>query len=310
MKKAFYQRTWFKNVIVIGIPAIISIIGILISIVESNTIKAVFIIFSVFSFLTLIAFMVYYSKQDDLLEEKILSLKKDNQDMKIILDHLELENKSNVQTINTITRFTEVWSKNINAFANDVKNTGTAFAKYWDKETLFNSVCEKCRDTIEAYVGRVDHMKVSVGFIEYILTDNDEEYVSFIAHSNPESTRPRAFGKREQLSECTYHYAQLMREKNSEIEVACNNEEIRRIFKLVSVGNDLAKYAQYIAIPVFCSQRKMLGIFQIVTKYDYVIVGDKVGLQSFAENKLIPFSNLIVLIEKISKGLYAKPIKG
>ena len=309
MKKAFYEKTWFKNLIVIGIPAIISVIGMLISIIGNNTIKIAFIIFSIFSFFVLVAFMIHYSKQDDIMEEKLQGLEKDNQDLKIIVNHLELENKSNMQTINTISSFTEIWARNINAFANDVQRTGSALVKYWDRVLLYNSVCEKCRDSIEAYVGCADHTKISVGFIEYSVSDDKEEWVAFIAHSNPESTRPRAFDKKEKLTESIYHYAQLMRDKNSDIEVASNNEEILRIFKPVSTGTDLSKYTQYIAIPVFCSKKKMLGVFQIVTKYGYVIVEDKVGLKTFAESNLIPFSNLIVLIDKIGKGLYAKPIK-
>jgi hypothetical protein len=308
-EKMFYEKTWFKNLIVIGIPAVISVIGVLISIIGNNTIKISFIIFSIISFLVLIAFMVYYSKQDDMNEEKIRNLEKENQDMKVIINHLELENRSNMQTINTISSFTEIWARNINAFANDVQRTGTALVKYWDKALLYDSVCEKCRDTIEAYVGSVDHTKISVGFIEYSINDDKEEWVAFIAHSNPESTRPRAFDKREKLTESIYHYAQLMRDKNSDIEVASNNEEILRIFKPVSTGTDLTKYTQYIAIPVFCSKKKMLGVFQIVTKHGYVIIDDKVGLKSYAESNLIPFSNLIVLIDKIGKGLYAKPMK-
>ena len=309
MKKVFYKKTWFKNLILIGIPAIISFIGVLISIIGNRTIKVAFIIISFFCFFILVAFMVYYSKQDDIIEEKLRDLEKDNQDLNIIINHLEHESKSNMHTINTISHFTEIWARNINAFANDVQRTGSALVKYWDKVFLYNSVCEKCRDSIEAYVGCVDHTKISVGFIEYSVNDDKEEWVDFIAHSNPESTRPRAFDKKEKLTESIYYYAQLMRDKNSDIEVASNNEEILRIFKPVSTGTDLSKYTQYIAIPVFCSKRKMLGVFQIVTKYGYVIVEDKVGLKTFAESNLIPFSNLIVLIDKIGKGLYVKPIK-
>ena len=184
MKKAFYEKTWFKNLIVIGIPAIISVIGMLISIIGNNTIKIAFIISSIFSFFVLVAFMIHYSKQDDIMEEKLQGLEKDNQDLKIIVNHLELENKSNMQTINTISSFTEIWARNINAFANDVQRTGSALVKYWDRVLLYNSVCEKCRDSIEAYVGCADHTKISVGFIEYSVSDDKEEWVAFIAHSN------------------------------------------------------------------------------------------------------------------------------
>lgn len=310
MRNSFYQKTWFKNIIIIGIPAIISVAGGVIGIVANNVLKASLVVFIIFALIALIAFMIYYSKQDDLLDEKIRNLEKDNVDMKIIVDHLDLQNKANMQTINTISGFTEMWAKNINAFANDIERNGMALQSHWDIVNLYDSVCKKCRDMIEAYVGNDDHTKISVGFVEYSKKEGGEEYINLIAHSNPESTRPRSSKNEEKLSESVYYYAELIREKNSDIVVAINNEEILRIFKRVSKDTDLSKYCQYIAIPVFCSKGKIMGVFQVVTKYDYVIIDDKIGLRSFAESNIIPFSNLIVLINKINKGLYAKPMKG
>ncbi len=312
MKKSFYQKTWFKNLILIGIPAIISVIGVLIGLLSSDNLNVVEIVFSCCAFCAfcvLIAFMIYYSKQDDIVEKNINELTEDNRKMKILLEHFKTQDKANMHTINTLSSFAELWSKNINAFADEVQKSGMVSGKNWDKASLYNLVCEKCRDTIEMYVGDTDHTKISVGFIEYLKKSNQEEWVRFCAHSNPESTRPRVFDKLEKLSECKYRYAQLMRNKNSDIEVAINNEEILQLFNRSSPETDLRKYTQYIAIPVFCSKKKMLGVFQIITKYNYIIINDKAGLRHFAESNLIPFSNLIVLIDKISKGLYARPQK-
>ncbi len=309
MTKPFYQRTWFKNLIIIGIPAIISVIGVLNGLFPSDTSNNRVVIIAIGSlvlFGVLVAFMIYYSKQDDATALAINELKDKNKKMKILLDHFEVQAKANMHTINAFSSFAELWAKNINTFANEVQKTGKVSGKHWDKSSLYDLVCEKCRDTIETYVGYGDHTKVSVGFIEYI-QDSKGEWVWFCAHSNPESTRPRVFDKCEKLSDCNYRYAQLMRNKNSEIEVASNNEEVLQLFNRSSPETDLTKYTQYIAIPVFCSRKKMLGIFQVITKHGYKIIDDKEGLREFAESSLIPFSNLMVLIDKINKGLYAKP---
>jgi hypothetical protein len=294
--------------ILIGIPTVISVVGIIISVVPNNLARNSLIIFSFFALVALIIFITYYSRIEDDKELEIERIKKENQELKAVNEHLKLQNKSHMLMINTVSCFTEIWSKNINSFANDVKRKGTALEKYWDKRTLYDSICEKCRDTIEAYVGNDDSTRISVGFIEYTM-DGKEEWISFIAHSNPESTKPSAYGKKEKLSECNYHYAQLIKDRYSDVEVACNNEEVLRIFNSINGNSDLSKYTQYIAIPVFCSQKKMLGILQIVTRKGYVIIENKDLLKTYAESNLMIYANLIVLIDKIGKGLYAKPME-
>ena len=69
------------------------------------------------------------------------------------------------------------------------------------------------------------------------------------------------------------------------------------------------KYTQYIAIPLYCKSGKLLGIFQIVTKNGYIIENDKLKMQQFVTDNIIPFSNLIVLADKIYKGLYVSSTK-
>lgn len=75
------------------------------------------------------------------------------------------------------------------------------------------------------------------------------------------------------------------------------------------MSSDLTKYTQYVAIPLYCKSGNLLGILQIVTKNGYIIEEDKLKFQQFVTDTIIPFSNLIVLIDKIHKGLYLNPIK-
>ena len=48
----------------------------------------------------------------------------------------------------------------------------------------------------------------------------------------------------------------------------------------------------------------LLGVFQIVTKYDYYIEQERSALIEFATKNVIPYSNAIALIDSIYKGLY------
>lgn len=47
----------------------------------------------------------------------------------------------------------------------------------------------------------------------------------------------------------------------------------------------------------------------MTTKYDYEIIPSKVDLMKFGENYLTPFVELLILTEKIEKGIFAKPNK-
>ena len=307
MRLRFYQKNWFKNTILISIPSLISVIGVFVSIIESSTIKNSLIIFTFFLMICLIIAVIFFSNQEDKLYEEYVAQKDRVQKLTTVLAHMENDYKTNFYTVSIFSELVEKWAKNINSFANNVKSNGAVSDKAWDKIKLFDSVCLYCRNMIKQYCNQNEDSKISVGFISYKEDENGEKWVHMIAHSNPESIRPNACKDEEKLSDCIYHYADLIKENYSDIEVAINNEEIQKIFKKISKNTDLNKYTQYIAIPVYCTSKKLLGIFQVVTKYDYIIEDDKVNLEKFAIENIIPYSNLIILIDKIYKGLYVSP---
>lgn len=307
MRQRFYQKTWFKNTVLILIPSLISVVGVVISIITNNTMKIFLIFASLFLMLCLIIFVIYFSNQEDKIYSEYEELKEKNLKLTSILAHMENEYKTTTYMISVFSELTEKWAKTINSFANNVKSNGYVSDKAWDKIKLFDSVCVYCKNMIKQYCNDNDDSKLSVSFVSYTIDKNGDEWVHMISHSDSESTRPSACKDEQKLSECIYHYADLIKEEYSDIEIAVSNEEILRIFKKISKNTDLSKYSQYIAIPVYCSSRKLLGIFQVVTKYNYIIENDRVKLLQFAIDNIIPYSNLIVLIDKINKGLYASP---
>jgi len=307
MRQHFYQKNWFKNTILISIPALISVIGVVISIINKPLIRNTLIIFTIFLMLSLIAFVIFFSNQEDKIYKQYEDLKDENLKLATILAHMENDYKTSVFTISAFSELVEKWAKNINSFANNVMMNGSISDKAWDSIKLFDSICVQCKNMIKQYCNINDGSKISVSFVSYKIDSNGEKWVHMISHSNPESTRPNACKEAQKLSDCIYHYADLIKEEYSDIEVAVNNEEIQRIFKKISKHTELAKYTQYIAIPIYCTSQKLLGIFQVVTKYDFIIEKDNVKLLQFATDNLIPYSNLIVLIEKINKGLYVSP---
>ena len=308
-KRKITEKSNFRNTILISIPTAISAIGVIISLIPtlSNPIKYFLLFLTIIGLLVLIGFVLFFSKQDDKLFSEYEKQKEEIESLMVILAHLENNLKTSKFTINSFSEMSEAWAKNINAFSNTVLMTKKVSNKSWDKIKYFDLICSNCKNMIEKYCDDNDDSKISVGFVMCEENNNGDKMIHMISHSNPESTRPNACKYPEKLSESIYHHADLIKENCSDIEVAVNNEEILRIFKKISKNTDLSKYTQYIAIPVYCTSNKLLGIFQVVTKYNYVIEENRVELLTFAQQNILPYSNLIVLVDKINKGLYINP---
>ncbi len=86
-KQKIIQKGWFKNLILIGFPATISAIGVIITLVPTlpETIKNTLIILIIFSIFIHIWFVMFFSKQ----EEKIFG---ENKKLTTILAHCCLAN--------------------------------------------------------------------------------------------------------------------------------------------------------------------------------------------------------------------------
>lgn len=309
MKEHFYQKTWFKNTILILIPSAISVIGVFISIATSLIAKIIFIFATIILMIILIIFVIYFSNFEDKIFQELQEEKDKNFSLTTILAHMENNYKTVTSEVSAFSDMIEKWAGMINSFANNIKENGCVSDKAWNKVKITDAICMSTKNIVQQYCNNFDNSNISVGYISYMQDPSGEEWVHMISHSSPMSIRPNACKNEVKLSECIYHYADLIRDKLSDVEIAMNNEEILRIFKKVSLTSDLSKYTQYIAIPLYCKSGKLLGIFQIVTKHGYIIENDRDKMRQFATDIIIPFSNLIVLTDKIYKGLYTNPIK-
>lgn len=285
MKRFF---PWLKSFILMGIPTIISAIGVAVSLISfSSRHKVMLVIFNIFLLVIYMFAVVIYSRN----EVNLNSLKTD----------LEASN----EIIIVYKRLFEHWAKKIYDFAEAVKDNSVTNLS-WDKLGYYDMICFECCEMIKRFCSTQED-NISVNFIEYKVDKNGEEFIEMIIDTNQSSTKPRSFEIKEKLSESKYHYAELIRKKFKGIEVATNNEDIRRIFKKINPDADMSKYTQYIAIPIYCKKNKLLGIFEIITEYDCIIESEKKKLLKFAKEKITPYTNSILLVDKIHKGLYATP---
>ncbi len=302
-----------KNIILIGIPTIISGIGIIMTSDTLINYKDLFIFITIGLLITFIAFVIYYARLEKKESDKHNLLEKENNEKQKQINELMSTIASIKNLLNTnnsiVTSFVSIiepWTSNINKIANDIKNRGKANEKDWDYEKICTDICIGCKNMIKQFIQISDDTDISVGFVKYY-SDNGYEYVKMLAHSSPPTAKPDIFDVQELLSECNYQYERLIKSKTRSILALENNEKIRQCFYRKHDNTDLSKYSQYIAIPILCSKNKSLGVLQVTTKYECKIMETEVDLKKFGETYITPFVELLVLVEKIQKGIFIKP---
>ena len=315
MKEEFYNKKWFKEVLIVGIPTTISVIGVVISLFDTIPpgIKKILIGVNVLLLLIILYVSIHYAKKETNYQEIIEKKDADHQEMITKYEMMIKDLKSNLMAVNatilTYTTLFEKWTNNIYEFANLIKENKVTNLS-WNKNGYYDTICRECSNMIHQYCNpngdNTKRKNVSVSFVEYIVDDKGDEYIQMVSDSNPQGAKPSVFNIKERLAESKYYYAELIQMQNP-MKALVNNGEILQKFKSRNGNSDLSKYTQYISIPVSCSNNKLLGIFQVTTEYDYIIESSMESLLHFAKEKVIPYTNLILLVDKIHKGLYACP---
>lgn len=146
---------------------------------------------------------------------------------------------------------------------------------------------------------------------------DDSEYpakkIYLNSFANQTHLRPSIFGKKRIFSEeypNSYHDVDLFRSGSSEIEIVIGNENIDNIFAYTDKGSHAdgkKKYSQYVAIPVFCKDEKMVGLLEIVALNDAKIGLNVNEVREVALKYFVPQSYLFLLLYKLERSLLAKP---
>lgn len=307
------NKPTIKNLILIGIPTIISALGIIMTSNNLNDFKNIFIFITICLLIVFICFIIYYSREERKENNKYNELQNENEELQVKIENLvstitSIKNllNTNSSIVTSFVSIVEPWTTNINKIANDIRRKGRANEKDWDYQKICTDICIGCKNMIKQFIKISEDTDISVGFIKYTYI-NSKERIKMIAHSSPQTAKPDIFDVEELLSECNYQYAKLIKNKTRKPIILENNDRIRQCFHKKHDDTDLSKYTQYIAIPILCNKNKILGVLQVTTKYGRIIMKTDIDLRKFAETYITPFVELLILTEKIEKGMFAKP---
>lgn len=301
------KKPIIKNSILIGIPTIISCLGILSATDELKAYNKLLALITFLLLIVFIGFLIYYSKNEENTNKALDNISKELEKAKSKFYSVKTLLNTNVKIIVSIISLTANWTRNINKLAQEINSKGIADEKYWDYEKICNDICICCNDSIKEFTG-IKGDNVSVSLIRYY-TRKNIEYVKMIANSSTETAKSDVFDKEELLETCQYQYAKVIKDHTRDAFILENKDKINKYFHKKSPETNLDKYNQYIAIPIICSENKTLGVLQIITRYDNTIMNSESELKDFIESYVTPYINLLILSDKIKKGLFSKPNK-
>lgn len=180
----------------------------------------------------------------------------------------------------------------------------------WNYEKACKLVCERIYDNI---CRLSESKKYGVAYIRLIEDDNCEDKIEMIAYANQNRHKPTIFKKKRQFKNVdlknAYHDICLFEKAKSDSDIRVGVDEVNSIFAYDSKeksNKNREKYHLYVGIPVFCDNRKMIGLLEVVglddTKFKCIT---RQEVEEVANKFLVPYANIFLLLHKMEKALLA-----
>lgn len=185
---------------------------------------------------------------------------------------------------------------------------GKVDLKLWNFDKACQWICEYVYSLL-CKLGNGDDFEV----IYDRLVENGEKpekYIYTNAYANKNKRKPTVYQEMREFLNDEYHDCELFRDKVSDLEIIIGTDEIDKVFIHRSKqkrNKNKDKYSQYIAIPVFCNDEKMVGLFEITCFHQTHLGSNAKEIEDVVSRYLIPYSFLILLLHKLEKSLLAQP---
>lgn len=204
-------------------------------------------------------------------------------------------------------------ASDVNSVIHEIMDEGYFNPKVWNFDKASRGVCWR----IYALLGHLSEGSKDF-VVSYVKLEEDtkpEIEISMNAFANQDMHKPSIYGIKRRIDtddDRNYHDVELFRLGKSDIEVIIGSEKIDEVFSYNSKQDrkkNKKKYNQYIAIPVFCNDTKMIGLLEIVCLNETQLGINEVEVREIASKYLVPYSYLMLLLHKLEKALIVKPTK-
>lgn len=199
-------------------------------------------------------------------------------------------------------------ASDINITIHNITKSGKIDLQIWSFDKASNWVCKEIYKLLCDLHG--NSKEFAVGYIR-LVEKEPENQIYMSAYANKNMQKPTIFGKYRNINDPhAYHDAELFQLNKSDIEIILENDKINEVFNYASnerQRKNRKKYTQYIGIPIFCDDKKMIGLLEIVCLKGTVLADTESELEELAAKYFVPYSYLTLLLHKLEKSLLAVP---
>lgn len=194
----------------------------------------------------------------------------------------------------------------VNNCIHDIQKLKSFDKKTWD----FDKACRGVCDTIYHAISGATHCNsFEVAYVKLLENGIDQDSVELVAFSNEAHRHPSTYRKMRSFKETSstkYHDLELFSRNIPDIDIIICETDLIPEFAFLSTesrNRNTGRYKQYIAIPVFCHNSKMVGLLQVACFQKGGLGKTKEELEELANKYLVPFANYILLLFKLEKAL-------
>lgn len=227
-----------------------------------------------------------------------------------VISILKNQNSAYDELLANIISICKETASDVTTVIRQIKNSGIINLETWNFDKACNAACRSVYNITKNICGSAD---IAVAYVRLDDSEYPAKKIYLNSFANQTHLRPSIFGKKRIFSEeypNSYHDVDLFRSGSSEIEIVIGNENIDNIFAYTDKGSHAdgkKKYSQYVAIPVFCKDEKMVGLLEIVALNDAKIGLNVNEVREVALKYFVPQSYLFLLLYKLERSLLAKP---
>ena len=295
MNKGFLTRPPVKisiiSVLTIGISILVSLLG---NWDKTQTHFVIKIIILLACVLLYIGLMIFYTT-DEVNHRRLLEVYKGQ------IDTFE-------DLMISIISICETNATDISKSIHHVNEAKTIDLNIWSFDKSCKEICEHVFNNI-CKLGK--SKKYGVAYVKLLETDSSQDKVQMIAYANQNRHKPSVFNVVRQFKdinpENAFHDLCLFQEAKADNDIRFNQEEVDAVFAQTSKGNkNKGKYHLYIGIPVFCDNRKMIGLLEVIG-FDDTKLGciTREEVEEITNKYLVPYANVFLLLHKMEKALLA-----
>lgn len=296
--KDFLNKPQIKNIL-LAIPGII--IGALCSALGSwenrNTSFWIKVICAIICLIAYIVLLIFYST-NEVNERRIKKI-------------LEEQIKAYEEVMIGIDNICKECSSGVNAAIHEILEEGKFKYKIWNFDKACMLTCSQLYALLVQLSG--GNKDFAIAYIRLEETEKPETKIRMCGFANQNMHKPSIYGMPRYFNnddDRNYHDTDLFKSGKSDIEIIIGSDKIDEVFSYTtkqSRKKNKEKYNQYIAIPVFCDDTKMVGLLEIVCLNDAALASTDKELMELASKYFVPYSYLMLLLHKMEKALIAKP---